>query len=104
MALFEPIFRAIGFTKIIKIEGKSRFDQLTKREVGVLIDSFLEGGNEYFDKIAFNEFLHADLGSSDLVNIQEALNRNTFVPSKLRRSPDINMEYLISLSKMLKGE
>ena len=100
--LFNRVLNMIGFTKLIKIEGKSDFNELTPVEVSLMIDAFLGDGNQYFDPLAFNDFLHAKLSNENLKPIQRNLNDNAFVQKSGNKWPDINTAFLLELSKKLK--
>jgi len=102
MKLIDKVLDIIGFKKIIKIEGKNDFDQLNEYEVGLLIDSFLEDDSEYFDKLAFNEFLHWDIKKENLLKIQNNLNENTFTACEGANWLTVNEAFLRNLSKKLK--
>lgn len=93
--------KVLGASDLIKISGKSDFDQLTKTEIGLMIEAFLGDGNEFFDQLAFNEFLHAKLKNKDLRQIQDDLNRNSFLPAEGDEWPPINFAYLKSLASSL---
>lgn len=103
MPVFSTILRILGFTPLIKIEGKSSFDELGPEEFGELIDSFLCGGNESFDKIAFNEFLHWKVTSPLALHLQKVLSEHSFLPPKDMEYPPINEPYLRQLSSQLKS-
>lgn len=90
------------FSKLIKIPGKLWFDDLTPEEIGLMIDSFLNDGNEYFDALAFNDFLHAKLNNNTLIEIKQELNENAFLDNP-NGWPSINTKYLMTLSKKLKS-
>jgi hypothetical protein len=103
MKLVDRILRSIGFSRLIKIEGKESFDELTPSEVGLMIDAFLGNGNEFFDPLAFNDFLHAQLRNETLKSIQEELNAKAFIPKSAGKWPRINTEFLSVLSEKLKS-
>jgi len=92
----------LGFSKLIKIPGKSSFDQLEQDEIALMIEAFLEDGNESFDPLAFNDFLHADLQSEKLREIQRDLNANAFLDSSGDDWPRVNRPYLEGLVARLK--
>jgi hypothetical protein len=92
-----------GFHKLIKISGKSKFDQLTWPEFGELIDSFFDGGNASFDAIAFNEFLHWNVKDSEITRLQRELNEHAFVKRAYGAWPDVNEGWLRALSAQLKS-
>ncbi len=92
-----------GFTRIIKIPGKSTFDELDAREFAVLIESFLSGGNASFDEIALNEFLHAKVKQPLACALQARLVANAFLPSQHDEWPTINVSYLTNLVSELRS-
>jgi hypothetical protein len=104
MHILNRLLQSIGFSKIIKIPGKSNFDELSIHEVGLLIDSFFCDGNEEFDALAFNEFLHAKLRNERLKRIQRDLNENAFIDSDDDEWPKINENYLRQLARTLKAD
>ncbi len=90
-------------SKLIKIPGKNSFDDLNENEVAFMIDAFFfEEGNENFDKLALNDFLHADLSKKNLVDIQKKLNANMFIDVGKGKWPDINENFLLELANQLK--
>lgn len=91
----------ISISRLIKIPGKNRFNQLTCKEIAFMIDAFLNGNNDYFDKLAFNDFLHAKLKNESLQQIQGDLIKNAFLKSEGNDWPKINEEYLIKYMKEL---
>jgi len=94
----------MGFAELIRIPGKSSYDQLTKSEVAMMIDAFLGEGNEFFDPLAFNDFLHAELKNDDLKQLQEELNSKAFGPTEGNEWPPVNRDYLVQLMSELKRE
>ena len=100
--LFGKVMKGLGFSKLIKIPGKTSFDQLTKPEVGLMIEAFLQEGNEYFDPLAFNDFLHASLLNEQLKQLQEELNRCAFLPSGGDDWPRVDYDYLKRLVEDLR--
>jgi hypothetical protein len=103
MSCFKRCLRFFGFTPLIKIEGKNDFDQLTLPEVGVMIDAFLDGSNDYFDALAFNDFLHAHIKNPELKQIQIALNEHAFLPARKGVIPEVNIAYLRATSGTLRA-
>jgi hypothetical protein len=98
------LLRQLGFAELIKLSGKKNFDQLTRPEVGLMIEAFLEGDDEFFDPLAFNDFLHARLQNDDLKKLQEELNKNAFLPARRDEWPLVNREYLKGLVKELQAK
>jgi len=90
------------FTPLIKIDGKEHFNDLTLPEVGLMIDAFLDDGDEYFDPLAFNDFLHAELSDETLKSIQTELNAKAFIPQKGDKWSEIDKGFLSALSAKLK--
>lgn len=102
--LSDKLLRAIGFKELIRIPGKSNYDQLTKAEVAMMIDAFLGDGNEFFDPLAFNDFLHVELKNDDLKQIQEDINSKAFWPAKGDEWPAVNRNYLLQIMSELMRE
>lgn len=102
MTVFEKLLSFLGFSKLIKIPGKSDFNDLTGAEVAAMIDAFLDGTNDQFDELAFNDFLHTRLKNDELLWLQRELNKNAFIPRAGETMPEINVQYLRTLSKRLK--
>lgn len=101
--LWQATMEMLGFSKIIKIPGKDNFDQLTRPEVALMIEAFLDDGNESFDRLAFNDFLHAELENDNLKGLQADLKQNAFLPTKDDEWPAINYSYLRELSDNLRN-
>ncbi|WP_395645178.1 hypothetical protein [Terricaulis sp.] len=91
------------FTRIIKIAGKSRFDQLTPEEFGVMIDAFLDGGNEAFDGTALSEFIGTPSREPRLRALQIEIVDNMLLPSEAEGIPPVNEPWLRALSRLLKA-
>jgi len=89
------------FSRIIKIKGKTNFDQLTKAEVALMIEAFLNGGNKSFDKLALNEFLHEKISCPALLDIQIELQKNTFIKNTDGGWPTINEIFLNEMIRKL---
>lgn len=91
------------FTKLIKIPGKYWFDDLAPDEVALMIEAFLSGDDEYFDPLAFNDFLHAKLKNEVLKGIQSELNKKAFVPTRKGEWPEIDRDYLAAMVAILRA-
>lgn len=102
--IFDKVLRIMGFKELIKIPGKTSYDQLTNPEVAMMIDAFLTEGNEFFDPLAFNDFLHTQLKNSDLKQLQEDMSSKAFGPTEGNEWPPINRHYLEQLIHELRRE
>ena len=88
-------------TKLIKIPGKSWFDELTIAEVGLMIDAFLVGGNDLFDGTALTDFIHADVNVDWMKSLQAELREKAFL-DKAKGWPEIDRNYLEQKATELK--
>ena len=90
---------------IIKIPGKAHFDDLSLKEVALMIEadsSICQEGNDCFSSNALDEFLHnTSLSRSDLKAIQQDILANIYVDVEGSKNKKINIEYLLDLSKKL---
>jgi hypothetical protein len=83
---------------LVKIPGKSSFEDITTREVGLMIEadsSISENGNEYFSSRALDEFLHGStLKRPDLINIREQILKDIYIDVPESKTKNINTEFL----------
>lgn len=97
------IFRS---DEIIKIPGKTSFDQLSLKEIGLMIDadsSISPNGNEFFSSSALDEFLHnAALQRPELKAIQTRILDNVYLDVDGKKTKKINTDFLKCLSAELK--
>lgn len=100
-ALLETLMRWLGATQIIKIDGVKDFDELSPRQVGMMIDAYLVQGNDDFDEIAMSEFLNWELSDPDLLLLQAELRANAFVEHPDHSWPKSNDAYLRALRHRL---
>lgn len=91
---------------IIKIPGKTSFEDLSLKEVGLMIDadsSLSPDGNEFFSSSALDEFLHNSiLERSDLKAIREKILNNIYLDIEGSKRKKINIKYLRWLARELK--
>lgn len=91
---------------IIKIPGKTSFDDLSLKEIGLMIDadsSLSPEGNDFFSSSALDEFLHsAILKRADLKAIQKKVLDNIYLGVAGSKVKKINTEYLQKLSAELR--
>ena len=94
--------------EIIKVQGKSKFDELSLSEVGLMIDadsSISKDGNEFFASCAFDEFLHgATIDREDLLEIREHILNNIYLDQDGSSEKQINVEFLKTFSRDLQAK
>jgi hypothetical protein len=95
--------------KIIKIPGKSSFEDLTIQEVGLMIEadpSICENdGNDYFSSVALDEFLHfRNLKRPDLVKIRDRILQEIYIDIPGSKNKEINTDFLVKIAQELKNE
>ncbi len=90
---------------IIKIPGKISFDDLSLKEISLMIEadsSISPDGNDFFSSNALDEFLHnTSLSRSDLKAIQQDILANIYISIEGSKNKKINIKYLLDLSKKL---
>lgn len=96
---------SLKFYRLIKISGKSSFEELSLPEVGLMIaadSSISENGNESFSSRALDEFLHsADLKRQDLIEVRDRILREIYCDGNPKR---INTKFLRKISRELQGD
>ncbi len=89
--------------KIIKLAGKSSWDELTWHEFALMIDAHLGGPNAAFEDDALSEFLCMPVRMPQIEALQIDLRQNAYLPTDHGVVPDVNVEYLRALSARLKS-
>ena len=99
MPLFKPY-------KLIKIPGKTSFEDITLQELGLMIEadsSICENGNDYFSSRALDEFLHGTtLKRPDLIKIREYILKDIYINLPESKNKKINVDFLKKTAQELK--
>mgnify|MGYP000878662199 CR=1 FL=1 len=93
----------MAIKKIIKIPGKSEFDQLTWEEFGLMIDAFLDGENDAFVSEALSEFTAWGVRNPVLRDLRRHIIDNMLLPADGDAIPPVNEKWLRALSAKLKA-
>ena len=63
----------LGFRSYIKIPNRG-FEDLSSKEISLMIDSYLDNGNNYFESNALYEFLLMRYKNKEIENVRNEIN------------------------------